>query len=321
MSKPLTFVLNDETKVNSYGFSVFNADLSLDRFKNNSVLLVQHYNDVMNVVGRVANLRVDGSRLLGDLEFDLEDEQAAKLAGKVERGFIKGVSIGLIFSREDMVQSPNGAYTLNASELMEVSLVAVPSNANAIRLFAASGELLTDTEVKLSISQLQTQFRSDKINNMEKIILSATALVALGLTVNPENGNEISAAVEKLTGKLTEANLAAKTAKDELAAVKASVALAAKESVALKVKQAIVEGKLTADQETEMVQLGVDNPKVLDILIGRLPAKTDLAGKVINAQNLSDGPKDLAEFEKMPVVKQLAFKTDNPDGYKALFSK
>src|SRR5690606_7903325 len=134
-----------------------------------------------------------------DAEFDTEDEQAKKLEGKVSRGFIKSCSMGVTFDREYMKANPDGTYILKQCELFEVSLVAVPSNANALKLYApATGQLLGEKEIRLSLQNLESEIKNEK---MEKFQLSALALTALCLA-NADDANAVSTAICGLKAEL-----------------------------------------------------------------------------------------------------------------------
>lgn len=319
-----TFILNDQNKVNSYGFRIANQGLDLERFKANPVMLSEHVNSLWNVIGKWTNLRIQGDLLLADAEFDLEDQEAKEIAGKVKRGFIKACSLGIIFLKENMQRAADGIWDLMKSEALEASIVAVPSNGNALKLYAAPGQLLEDSEVKLSISELTEDFttKDNKTQNqkkMEKIILSATALVALGLAVAPENASDLSVAVESLAAKLnkTNADLAAeKTAKEIL-----QIQLAAqKESQAkIMLSEAKLSGKITAEEETEMLKDAIANPEGTAKLLAKIPAKVSLSGKVSNSDSGEGKVKTMDDFEKLSDKAKLAFKADNPEEYKALF--
>lgn len=306
-----TFVINDEGKVNSYGFRTLNAGIDLDRFNANPVMLDQHYNSTSAVVGKWNNIRIKGSQLLADSEFDSEDEDASKLEGKVDRGFVKSCSMGISFNREFMKLAPDGTYELTESELFEVSIVAIPSNANSIRLYAADGELIPDKEVKLSLSTLITEITNNTEKQMEKIILSATSLVALGLTVSPETSESLNLAIGELSAKLkaeTEAKLALQNKFTEQAKSQATAL----------VDSAIVEGKLTADMKESFVTMATNDFALASKLIGSMSGKKSLSEEVI--LTTGDGTvKTADDFEKLPLAAQLAFKTNHPEAYKNLW--
>lgn len=318
-----TFILNDENKVNSYGFRVRNADLDLERFKANPVMLAQHVNSVWAVIGRWVNIRIEGSLLLADAEFDLEDDDAKRIAKKVKKGFLKACSLGIIFLKENMIRAADGILDLIKSEVLEASIVAVPSNGNALKLYAAPGQLLEENQIKLSITELSEDFKTQENktkNQMAKIILSATALVALGLSVAPENDSDLSIAVENLAAnhnktkaELTAAQADKKTAEDQLKKYQ-------QERAKTMLSEARLAGKITAEEETEMLDDAVANPEGTAKLLAKIPAKQNLSGKLNNSEEKQTEVKTADDFEKLSVAEQLAFKTNHPNEYKALFA-
>jgi HK97 family phage prohead protease len=309
------FVFNNETEVNSYGFRIPNKGIDLKRFKANPIMLDQHYNSTRAVLGKWVNIKTEGVELSGDSEFDSEDADAAKIEGKVNRGYIKGASMGVTFNRDNMKLNPDGTWELTKCELYEVSIVAVPSNRSSLTLFAESGEILTEDDVKLSISELQADLSKKdtniKIEQMDKIILSAVALTALGLTVAPENSNELNTAIEGLQAKLAAELNAHNATKAKLTALNEGQAK-------LMLSEAKLAGKITAEEETEMLPDAIANPAGTAKLLAKIPAKISLSKKVDNSTDDSD-VKTMDDFEKLSDEAKLAFKTDSPDAYKALF--
>ncbi len=129
-----TFVLSDET-VNSYGFIVLTDGIDTTAFERNPVMLYMHNRDG-NVIGRWDNIRKEGKRLLADAVFDESTELGAQVKKQVESGFLRAVSIGI----EDIAKEVfNGVETVTKCRLIEVSVVDIPSNENAVKLFRRSG--------------------------------------------------------------------------------------------------------------------------------------------------------------------------------------
>ncbi len=149
------FVLNDEKKVNSYGFRILNAGIDLTRFNGNPIMLNQHENSTSSVVGRWKDIQIVDGKLTAESEFDNEDAEAKALAGKVERGFIKGASMGVSFNHNDMKLAKDGIYELTRCQLFEASICAIPSNENALSLFAQDGHRLDKNEITLQLSHFK----------------------------------------------------------------------------------------------------------------------------------------------------------------------
>ncbi len=301
-----TFVLNDEKVINSYGFKILNEGIDLARFKKNPIMLDGHWNSNTSVIGRWSNVRIDGSKLLADAEFDTEDEQAKKLEGKVSRGFIKSCSMGVTYDREYMKANPDGTYTLTQCELFEASLVAVPSNANALKLYAKNGALMEEKEIRLSLKNLESEIKNEK---MEKFQLSAPALTALGLA-NADDANAVSTAISGLKTELD-------NAKKELSAFKAEKEKQDEANAQALVKGAIAAGKLSATVEADFLKMAKENFALAKTVIDAMPGKGSLAGKVNNSDT---AVKTIEDFGKLTHEQQLAFKNDHPEEYRKMFS-
>ena len=129
-----TFVISDET-VNSYGFVVLTSGIDTSRFLKNPVMYYMHERD-SGVIGRWENIRVSGVRLLADAVFDEELPLGKEVLRRVESGFIRSASIGIgNVEREEI----NGIETVVKCVLKEVSIVDIPSNYNAVKLFRKDG--------------------------------------------------------------------------------------------------------------------------------------------------------------------------------------
>lgn len=317
----ITFVFNDETQTNSYGFRVMNAGINLERFKSNPVMLSNHWNNTDSVIGRWDNVRIEGSQLLADAVFDENDEDAKKIASKVEGGFIKGCSMGIRYNYEFMEEKPDGSYWLTVSELFEVSIVAVPSNANAVKLYSATGELIDEEQVTLSLQALQTKNTDKSKTTMSKILLNAVTiatLMAYGLK-DGESPSEVDSAVAKLKADLDAEQIAHKLEKD----ARLNLEKQAKEQETVQLNamldQAIVDGQILGAQKETFTALGYEGAKKI---IEGLPKKVTLGSQIGNAGGVagSADPKTAEEFFKLSAAEQLAFKNSNEAGYKALFS-
>lgn len=307
-----TFVLNDENKVNSYGFKILNAGIDLKRFKANPVVLDQHYNSTWAVIGKWTNIRIEGSKLLADAEFDTEDEDAKKIAGKVDRGFIKGASMGVSFDREAMKQNPKNEYELSKCELYEASIVAIPSNANSLRLYAGDGNLIPESEVKLAMTELFTpQKDKNTPQNMSKITLSVPALAALGLE-NSENEADVSAKIVTLSTKL-------KNTETALEVLQKKVKADQKLKVDAFMKEGKLSGQITALNEAKMLAMAEDDLAQATEVLSWIPKKETLGDKT--KQTLGAGEiKTDEDFQKLSYTEQLAWKEANPEAYKKLFA-
>lgn len=316
---PKPFVFNDENQANSYGFRILTAGISLKRFKNNPVMLDQHYNSTSAVLGLWENLTIDKALLLGEPVFDIEDQDALKVSGKVERNIIKSCSMGITFKREDL-KIIGEELIMTKCELYECSIVAVPSNANSIRLYASeTGQLLKDEEVQqlcLALQPIEGETKNldlNPIHDMKKITLTLAVLTALSFDkTTPEVDVD---AVEAAVLKLSQDN-ATMTAK--LLALEAEKENAAELAIETMVSLAITEGRIPATKKEDFVKLAALNFDLAKSTLEGIPAKVTLGDKTIPV--VAGDVSTLDQFEKLSHTQKLAFKETNPEGYKKLFN-
>ena len=318
---PLTFVLNDETVINSYGFRVKNAGIDLTRFEVNPVILAQHYSSLWATIGRWENIRILGSQLLADAVFDMQDEEAAKIAGKVERGYLKGASMGFSPAEEDdnnwnFVKGPDGVPDLMSCELMEASIVTIPSNKKAVKLYANDGTLIGTDLIKLSLSGITEQILNP---NMNKLQLSVQALFLLGLN-SVEDMTDVSKKIEALaanhklaTEKLEASEAKVKELQTELDGLKDGAAIEL-------IDKAINEKKLGADQREGLLKLAKTDFDAAKKMVDQLSARNTLSDQVDNPDLDASKVKTDEDFQKLSPAEQLAFKTSHPAEYAKLFA-
>lgn len=238
-----TFICSDES-INRYGFRVLTAGIDISLFKKNPIMLFNHERmswgaDVYNgPIGRWDNIEKKEGQLLADPIVDADDPKGAILSKKVENDFIRAASIGfqIIETSEDpkLMLPGQTRPTVTKCKLIEISLVDIPANTNAVSLFDDAGNLIElkddDSYSKLGLGVLQTE--SEKFLNMKKITLKA-GLLALAaffglsadeaknekeLEFTPEKQEELNAKLNdlatlsaektRLEGELSAANTA-----------------------------------------------------------------------------------------------------------------
>ncbi|MBQ3690300.1 MAG: HK97 family phage prohead protease [Bacteroidales bacterium] len=144
----MKIVLCDSNTINSYGFRTSVPGINLERFNKNPVMLYNH--DPLQVIGKWENVTVVGDTLQAEPVFDLNDPFAAEIARKVEEGFIKGCSMGLMITQ---ITKTKGIDTATQSLLLEASIVSIPADENALVVYADEKQ-----EKKLSINEFNKLF-------------------------------------------------------------------------------------------------------------------------------------------------------------------
>ena len=127
MSKVHTFLVSDESD-NSHGFKVLTEGIDITQFEKNPIMLYMHERPA--IIGMWQNIRKEDGKLYADAVFDTESEKGGEVARQVEKGFLRGASIGITYQKEDL---KNGV--LEKCRLFEISIVDIGSNPNALKLY------------------------------------------------------------------------------------------------------------------------------------------------------------------------------------------
>jgi HK97 family phage prohead protease len=184
------FILSDES-VNKYGFRVLTSGIQLDAFMNNPVMFYNHDRENLPI-GKWTNIKVEGTKLTADPEFDTNDEFAMKIKDKVDKGIINCASIGfdiLETSFEQALLVDNQIRpTVTKCCLFETSIVDIPGNSNSIKMrgIELRGNI-TENEIELFIPKISTHNLLEMKETAKLLGLADTATEA-----------EINAAITKL---------------------------------------------------------------------------------------------------------------------------
>ena len=131
------FVVSDES-VNTHGFVILTSGIDYASFAKNPVMYYMH-NEHEGVIGRWENIHIDDRRLLMDAVFDDSTELGQRIKTQVENGFLRCASIGIA---DPIMEDINGVKTVVKCRLREVSIVDIPANGSAVRLYDKHGRLV-----------------------------------------------------------------------------------------------------------------------------------------------------------------------------------
>lgn len=282
MPKKHTFILCDGNRVNSYGFRTDLAGLDLERFKSNPVMLYAH--DPSDVIGRWENIRVEDNQLKADAVFDTDDEQGKRIAGKVERGFLKGCSMGIHVKELHEVDNVPVA---TRSELMEASVCPIPSDAGAVRLYDENRKELTFEEVRL---QFNNQLKPIEMDKKEETNVQTPA-------VDPKDA--------------------------EIASLKAQLAESKKREVDAFLTAALQSGKITEQEKTGFAKLAENDFETVKGIIESKPAKASTSLRDLQAQAAAAAPAGRENWTYLEWMKKdpnglKRMKTENPTEFERL---
>ena len=270
------FIVNTEN-VNSYGYRILTDGIDYKQYMRNPVVLFMHERGVnaykgSEVIGRCTRLYKEGSTLIAEVEFDEQDEFAKKIAGKVERGYIRMASMfaEIKESTEPQHILEGQVYeTVTACKLVEISIVDIGGNDNALKL-SKDGKpfqlkkIVTNTSNNMDIKVIALALGMGE-NSKEEAVLSALH----NLKTDKEKAETEVVALKKT---ISETRTAEATTLVDKAVQLGLIPQALKESQ-LKQFEADFDGqkavlsKLVADKEAENTQQGKANT-VREVVLG-----------------------------------------------------
>jgi len=171
---PYTFVMSSSA-IDRQGDIVMPEGIDISHFKKNPIALWSHNSNFP--IGTWENIRVEGSKLLGDLKLAAAGTSKLidELRSLVEQRILKAVSIG--FGVDEAVPiKQTGGYKFTKTRLLECSLVSVPANQQALRV---KGLSLSDEAVNLFFTSDDDSSNKRAINKSLEAIDKQTPLGAI----------------------------------------------------------------------------------------------------------------------------------------------
>lgn len=238
-AKTVRFKISDNT-ADRYGEVVDQSTWNFKNFMKNPIVLWGHDPDEPeNCLGTADEIEVaaDGSATYATLRFDTEiNKRAALIFEQIKKSTLRCVSVGFINHSYEVEQD---VPVLRDNELVEISVVPIPANANAIALSLKDGSLnrkdaqwLMDS-MKREVAFIEQQIESDvnKEKSMTEEQFNALVSTIEGVSAKIDaNKAEADAAIEELKSRLPEPET--EEAKAEREAKEAEDAKAAEEEAA-----------------------------------------------------------------------------------------
>lgn len=305
--------------VNSYGTRILTSGIDLEQYKRNPVLLWMHqrsYKNTAGPIGRMENLRIEGNKLIGTPVFDQNDPFAKMVEYKWENDFLRMASAGLepleVSDEQTLIWAGQTRATVTRSKLVEVSIVDIGSNDEALQLYEA-GKLLTLAAgeehpaipmLKLNADPEQSE-GEDNSNQQINNQMNKEFLTLLGL---PETATE-EQALASLRLLKTKADQAETI---QLAAVTSAV------------DTAIAERRIVAENRDHFIALGKSAGLVNLTATLKLMAPQQKPTEVLHlgkesAPGSAAQPKEYAKLSEVPEKELMTLRKDNPAKYAELF--
>jgi len=313
--------------VNSYGSRVLTSGIDLSQYERNPVLLWMHrrsWEPGAMPIGKVENLRIEDGRLIGTPVFDQNDDFAKQIESKWDNGFLRMASAGL----EPMETTPDPALvlpgqtreTVTRCKLVEVSIVDIGGNDEALQLYGQEGKLLKlaagEDNPGLPLLQLKKETdpepgdeagEGDELNNNqnEKTAMNKEQLTLLGL---PDGASD-----EQATAALQLMKMRA----DKVEALQLA-------AVTQCVDQAIAERKILAAQRDHYIQLGkAAGADMLADTFKTMPVQTKptetLRLSKESAPGSGEAPKSYTKLSEVPREELLELRKEQPAEYMRLY--
>lgn len=309
-----TFILHDET-VNTYGFRMLTSGADLTAFRANPVMLYNH-NDWEMPIGRWVNVRVEGTQILAEADFDMGDKQAAEIARKVESGYISACSVGAWVKEcsSDPMTYLEGQTepTVTRWSLREASICNIPANHNALALYDADGKRVQEVDYS-TILQLTDIIPTHSSNtSMTKKI---NALLSLSDDATEEKVLEtLSDKLEQMT-KLETRLSALLEEKKERETAEAQARLEHFETLT---SRALKDGNLTEEQSKSLRKLYDSSPLEATHFAELIPERKSIAQQLTDHTRETRKTKALAslswdELDRSGKLAQL--REEDPDAY------
>lgn len=291
--------------VNSYGFRVLTSGIDLEQYRRNPVLLYMHERG--NVIGYVKDLQVENGEVTGELVFDEASELSIRCKKQFEVGSLRMVSVGLdpkeTSGAPELLLEGQTRPTVTKSKLVEVSLVDIGANDDAIRMYNEGTAIELGKDGNCLLPLLSNNPINQTTMDLKKLALQ------LGL---PETADEatVLAKIAELQ-KEAGASVTLKAENDKLKLA----------SITTLVDTAIAEKKITVENKEHFVNLGKTiGAEELTKTLAAMSPNVKLSG-IINqgggaAAQAAGGYTKLSE---VPEAELLTMRQENKAEYKRLF--
>ena len=290
--------------VNSYGFRVLTSGIDLEQYRRNPVLLYMHERG--NVIGYVKDLQVENGEVTGELVFDEASELSIRCKKQFEVGSLRMVSVGLdpkeTSGAPELLLEGQTRPTVTKSKLVEVSLVDIGANDDAIRMYNEGTAIELGKDGNCLLPLLSNNPINQTTMDLKKLALQ------LGL---PETADEatVLAKIAELQ-KEAGASVTLKAENDKLKLA----------GITTLVDKAITEKKITVENKEHFLNLcKTIGAEELEKTLAAMSPNVKLSG-IINHQGGSPAQQgSYTKLSEVPEAELLTMRQSDPATYKRLF--
>lgn len=316
------FILSDNS-VNESGFRVLTSGIDISQFKKNPQMFWNHHrssdysaDSKLLPIGIWTNIKKEDDKLLAEPEFDMEDDFAAKVAKKVDKKHLKATSIGfkIIEVSTDPKHLVKGQTrpTVTRCRLMETSIVDLPRNGNALRLYFVGEE---DSDNML---ELGAEGSIEKLNEILPLINSTNntemknVFNFLKLGDAPSEADVLAAITILANGK-NESELKIASLESDLEKLKNAQEEGRCEAL---ISKAIADKKLTESQRGAWMNIAKNSYEDALKAIEGMTGFNSLSGNVDTTKDATTKLGDAAKYEaKWKSDELVSWKNSNPEEF------
>lgn len=314
-------VILSDSSLNRYGFRVLTSGLLLDAFKKNPIMLYGHFRDEgtplwcdYKPIGYWDDLQIEGDDFSGIPIFDKVDELSKTIAAKYEAGTLRSASIGFRIlatsSEKEYLLPGQTRETVTIAEVMEASIVDIPANSNAVRLYDRTSSVLLAADK--GINEVPALLTTSKEKTMTLKATWPAFLALLGIEKDKAEATELSA--------------------ENFDSIHAEMARLKSENGTLVTAKTEVDGKLataTAEITQLKADIGTKDTEITQLKSEATAKDTEINQLKEQVQNLKNGPapgggtpapkgEPQGEGEKEELA---AFADENPGNYQGITEK
>ena len=193
-------IILTDSSLNRYGYRVLTEGCrNLEAFKKNPVMLYMHFRDDgspywcdYKAIGHWEDIQVDGDQLSAVPVFDCADELSETVKKKFDAGTFNAASVGIRIiatsEEKELLLPGQTRATVTIWDLLEASIVDIPANENAVRLYAG------DTMAKLAASfgegEMPALIKKTNVMNLKATWM--TVLAFLGIAKDKAESTQLS---------------------------------------------------------------------------------------------------------------------------------
>lgn len=306
-------VVINNSRLNCLGFRVLTSGIDTVQYRRNPILLWMHRRPTKESgevlpIGRVDNLRVEGDNLIGTPVFDESDAFAAKIKAKWDAGFLRMVSAGLdpveTSTEVALMMEGQKRATVTRSKLIEVSIVDIGANDDAIALYR-DGRLICLSPGDGECAVPEIAFNHQLNNNVNEM---KTIALKLGL---PEGSTEA-----EILAKIGSLQLSAQSAEG----LQKELDTQRNKAIEAEVEAAIRMKRITADRKEHFLTLGkTSGMDVLKTTLELMSPAVKPADLIKPGAGGASGAGEYKKLSEVPADRRIELRKEDIETYKALY--